>query len=232
MPAHSPAPDLQAKCGTAATAGRQAQRVAKPIRVEGAFADPEFIRALFDRHAPYRAVAAYLPDGSDDTVAARRADGVNPWFRETWALGGKVLLSGAEEILGNPRFLEAATALFPSARIVPKLVVVNVNAPMPAGVPHVDVPAFRGATRENFSLRLLMAMGASGLFECWRVTEVGAIAWFYDGPGGGFDYWPDGPTGLMQTESALSTTWRLSQTPTACITASDGSVRRMRCFLA
>jgi hypothetical protein len=92
--------------------------------------------------------------------------------------------------------------LFPSARIAPKLVVVNVNAPMPAGVPHVDVPVFRGATRENFSLRLLMAMGASGLFECWRVNEVGAIAWFYDGPGGGFDYWPDGPTGPMQTESA------------------------------
>jgi hypothetical protein len=34
------------------------------------------------------------------------------------------------------------------------------------------------------------------------VNEVGAIAWFYDGPGGGFDYWPDGPTGPMQTESA------------------------------
>jgi hypothetical protein len=47
-----------------------------------------------------------------------------------------------------------------------------------------------------------MAMGASGLFERWRVIEVGAIAWFYDGPGGGFDYWPDGPTGLMRTESA------------------------------
>jgi hypothetical protein len=47
-----------------------------------------------------------------------------------------------------------------------------------------------------------MAMGASGLFERWRVNEVGAIAWFYDGPGGGFDYWPDGPTGPMQTESA------------------------------
>jgi hypothetical protein len=180
----------------------EARLIAKPIRIEPAFEDRGFVRALFDRHAPYRAVAAYLPDGSDDTVDARPADAVNPWFRETWALGGKVLVDGAEEILGNPRFLAAANALFPSARIVPKLVVVNVNAAMPAGVPHVDVPVFRGASRENFSLRLLMAMGASGLFERWRVNEVGAIAWFYDGPGGGFDYWPDGPTGPMQTESA------------------------------
>jgi hypothetical protein len=140
----------------------QARLIAKPIRIEQAFDDREFVRALFDRHAPYRAVAAYLPDGSDDTVDARPADAVNPGFRETWALGGKVLVDGAEEILGNPRFLAAANALFPSARIVPKLVVVNVNAAMPAGVPHVDVPVFRGASRENFSLRLLMAMGRLG----------------------------------------------------------------------
>jgi hypothetical protein len=179
-----------------------AESIAKPIRVEPAFDDRDSVRALFDRHAPYHAVAAYLPDGSDDTVHPRPTDSVNPWFRETWALGGKGLVDGAQEILGNPRFLAAAQALFPSARIVPKLVVVNVNAPMPPGVPHVDVPVFRGATRENFALKLLMAMGASGLFERWRVIEVGAIAWFYDGPGGGFDYWPDGPMDRMRTESA------------------------------
>jgi hypothetical protein len=180
----------------------QVQSVAKPIRIEPVFDDRESVRALFDRYAPYRAVAAYLPDGRDDTIDPRHTDEVNPWFRETWALGGKALVNGAEEILGNPHFLAAARSLFPSAHIVPKLVVVNVNAPMPAGVPHVDVPVFRGATREWFALRLLMAMGASGLFERWRVIEVGAIAWFYGGPGGGFEYWPDGPTGPMRTESA------------------------------
>ena len=170
-----------------------ARPIAKPIRIEPAFDDRRFVRALFDRYAPYRAVAAYLPAGADDTAGPRPADAAYPWFRETWALGGKALVDGADEILGNPHFLAAARALFPSARISPKLVVVNVNAPMPAGVPHVDVPVFRGATRENFALRLLMAMGASGLFEPWRVIEAGAIAWFYDGPDGGFEYWPDGP---------------------------------------
>jgi hypothetical protein len=180
----------------------EARRIAKPLRIEPAFDNRHFVRALFDRYAPYRAVAAYLPAGADDTAGPRPADAAYPWFRETWALGGKSLVDGAAEILGNPRFLAAARALFPAACISPKLVVVNVNAPMPAGVPHVDVPAFRGATRENFALRLLMAMGASGLFEPWRVIEAGAIAWFYDGPDGGFEYWPDGPAGPMRTESA------------------------------
>jgi hypothetical protein len=180
----------------------EARPIAKPIRVEPAFDDRTFVRALFDRYAPYRAAAAYLPAGADDTAGSRPADAVYPWFRETWALGGKALVDGAGEILGNPRFLAAARTLFPCACIIPKLVVVNVNAPMPAGVPHVDVPAFRGATREKFALRLLMAMGASGLFEPWRVIEAGAIAWFYDGPDGGFEYWPEGPAGPMRAESA------------------------------
>jgi hypothetical protein len=180
----------------------EARPIAKPIRIEPAFDDRIFVRALFDRYAPYRAAAAYLPAGADESAGPRPADAAYPWFRETWALGGKALVDGADQILGNPHFLAAACALFPSARIFPKLVVVNVNAPMPAGVPHVDVPAFRGATRENFALRLLMAMGASGLFEPWRVIEAGAIAWFYDGPDGGFEYWPDGAAGPMRTESA------------------------------
>jgi hypothetical protein len=118
----------------------------------------------------------------------------------TWALGGEARVTGVEPILRNPRFIAAAQAMFPRARIVPKTVVVNVNPPMPAGVPHVDVPSFHGATRESFALRLLIAMGASGLFEQWRVVEAGAISWFYAGPGGAFDYWPEGPRGPMLTE--------------------------------
>jgi hypothetical protein len=202
METNAPGPATEFQRTPARTARAGTPPIPKPIRIEPAFEDRQFVRALFDRHAPYRAVAAYLPDGSDDTAAPRPADAVYPWFRETWALGGKSLVDGAEEILGNRRFLAAAHALFPSARIVPKLVVVNVNAPMPAGVPHVDVPVFRGANRETFAPRLLMAMGASGLFERWRMNEAGAITWFYDGPGGGFDYWPDGPIGRMRTETA------------------------------
>jgi hypothetical protein len=58
----------------------------------------------------------------------------------------------------------------------------------------------RGASRDRYSLRLLQAMGASGLFEEWRVVEVGAVSWFYEGLGGAYDYWPDGLAGAMQSE--------------------------------
>ena len=80
------------------------------------------------------------------------------------------------------------------------LVVVNLNVPMPAGPIHVDVPTFRGATREQYPLGWLIAMGRSELFERWRIIQAGAVSWFYDGPGGNFEYWPEGRDGPMITE--------------------------------
>src|SRR5260370_20411181 len=71
---------------------------------------------------------------------------------------------------------------------------------MPAGATHVDFPPFHGATREQCPLRFLKAMGASGLFERWRIIQAGAISWLYDGPGGDFEYWPEGLDGPMLTE--------------------------------
>jgi hypothetical protein len=164
-------------------------RIVKPIRIEPAFDDRERARSLIDRSAPYRAIAAYVPEG-----------GSLPWFRGNWALGGRPLVEGADTILHNPRFIEAARLAFGTSSIHPETVVVNVNAPMPAGAPHVDIPSFRGATRETVPVGLLMAMGASRLFERWRVVEAGAITWFYDGPGGAFEYWPLGPSGPMRSE--------------------------------
>ena len=66
---------------------------------------------------------------------------------------------------------------------------------MRAGAIHQDIPAFRGAGRDRYPLTLLQAMGASGLFESWRIVEVGAVSWFYAGDGGAYDYWPDGLDG-------------------------------------
>jgi hypothetical protein len=71
---------------------------------------------------------------------------------------------------------------------------------MPAGPIHVDVPTFRGATREQYPLAWLIAMGRSELFERWRVIQAGAVSWFYDGPRGNFEYWPEGLGGPMQAE--------------------------------
>jgi hypothetical protein len=71
---------------------------------------------------------------------------------------------------------------------------------MRAGPIHVDIPTFYGATREQYPLRFLVAMGTSRLFEPWRVIQAGAVAWFYAGSGGNFEYWPDGPGSPMRTE--------------------------------
>jgi hypothetical protein len=173
----------------------------KPIRIEPAFEDREQIRAMFERYAPYRALAAYIPEDlfSDETSAETKRS-VFPWFRGNWALGGKPLVEGAELILHNKNFLAAAKAASGTSFVNPEFVVVNVNAPSPTGFTHVDIPSFYGATRDNYPLPFLKAMGDSELFEAWRVVRVGALSWFYEGPGGNFDYWPEGLDGPMRSE--------------------------------
>jgi hypothetical protein len=179
------------------------ESIARPIRIEPAFADRELVRQLFYDCSPYPALGVYVPDGVDaDAAGKATTTSVMPWFRGNWAMGGKPLVDGAEAILGNPSFIKAAETAFGTRIVRPRTIAVNVAAPMPAGAPHVDIPSFRGATREHYPLRFLAAMGESRLFERWRVVEAGAIAWFYDGPGGSFDYWPDGLNGPMRTEAA------------------------------
>jgi hypothetical protein len=144
-------------------------------------------------------MASYLPVSA--TRGATTPDGrILPWFRGTWAANGQALVDGAEVILENPRFREAASRLFDTTEVTPNTVVVNVNAPMPAGAVHVDIPSFRGATRDRYPIQLLQAMGSSCLFEPWRIVEAGAVVWFYDGPGGAYDYWPEGLSGPMRSE--------------------------------
>jgi hypothetical protein len=172
----------------------------KPIRIEPAFDSREQIRAMFAQHAPYRAIAAYAPEGVVDETEGRAARSVLPWFRGDWAVGGKPLVEGAEVILHNRKFVEAARAAFGTSLVHPEFVVVNVNAPMPPGTIHVDVPSFHGATREEYPLAFLRVMGCSGLFDAWRVVRAGAVSWFYEGTGGNFDYWPEGLLGPMLSE--------------------------------
>jgi hypothetical protein len=170
-----------------------------PVRIDGVFDDPGAIRRLVARHGPYRTMASYLPDSAVRGGRPAAGDGVLPSFRATWAAGGRPLVDGAEVILGNARLRRAAAQLF-DAEVIPNTVAVNVNAPMPAGAIHVDVPSFLGADRDRYPLQLLQAMGASGLFEEWRVAEAGAVFWSYQGRGGAYDYWPDGLDGPMRSE--------------------------------
>lgn len=172
--------------------------VVKPIRIEPAFEDREQIRAMFERYAPYRALASYAPEGVEDEKETRRA--IVPWFRGDWALGGRPLVEGAELILHNKRFLETAKTVFSTPCINAEFVAVNINGPMPGCTTHLDNPSFYGATRVDYPLPFLRVMGLSGLFEAWRVIQASAISWFYEGAGGSFDYWPDGLNGPMLSE--------------------------------
>ena len=174
--------------------------LATPIKLEFAFDDPDAVRLLVERYGPYPSIAHYLPPSA--TLA--NADGtgatdVLPWFRANWAVNGSTDVPGADRILNNPRFATAASQLFDGARVRPTTVVVNINAPMGPGATHVDIPSFHGANRDRYPLRLLQAMGTSGLFEQWRIIEAGAVTWFYNGPGGAYDYWPDGLAGAVRS---------------------------------
>jgi len=179
--------------------GARPAGLATPIRVDGVFDDPDVIRRLVELNGPYRTMASYLPASAVRGRQATAGEGVPPHFRTTWAAGGRPLAAGAEVILHNPRLRRAASRLF-DAEVIPSIVAVNVNAPMPAGGIHVDVPSFRGAGRDRYPMQLLQAMAASGLFEDWRVAEAGAVLWSYQGRGGTYDYWPDGLDGPMRSE--------------------------------
>jgi hypothetical protein len=43
-------------------------------------------------------------------------------------------------------------------------------------------------------------MAASGLFDRWYVRTSGALTWFFDGPGGDYEYRPDGLDGGTERE--------------------------------
>ena len=82
--------------------------------------------------------------------------------------------------------------MFDAEVVRPLIVFSNLTAPMPQNRKHTDVPTFRGVERSQYPAWVVSAMAASGLFERWRVKVATAVAWYYDGPNGGFSYWPDG----------------------------------------
>ena len=177
-----------------------------PVVIERVFDDPSLVRALVARGGPYWSVQRYLRNLTEMAAlsdAARTEDGampppeapmfVAPWFRGDFAYD-EPLVEGAGEVLHHPRFVEAARRLFPGASLSPQVVYVNLNPPMPQVDPgHTDVPCFRGVDRTRFPIWLLVMMLKSGLFDRWYVPMATAVAWFYEGPGGGFRYWPEGP---------------------------------------
>jgi hypothetical protein len=172
-----------------------------PIVIDCVLPDPGVVRELLVLGAPYWTVQRYVKNLSEmaalsDAGKQGRKDRpmfIAPWFRGDWAYG-EALVDGAEVFLSHEGFRNAAQEMYEGSVIVPQIVYVNLNPPIAQVDPgHVDIPAFRGIDRTRYPVWLMATMLKSGLFDRWYVPSVTAVAWYYEGEGGGFTYWPNGP---------------------------------------
>ncbi|HEY8492676.1 MAG TPA: hypothetical protein VIN04_02215 [Myxococcota bacterium] len=170
-----------------------------PIAIDRVVEDPARIRRLVEARAPYWPVQRYF--GNDAEYAALSgARGaapmiVAPVFRGNWAFDGVCADPELAPLFAHPPFVEAARRLFGGTIVRPQKLFVNLTwqLPFPQGAGHTDIPAFRGMDRTRYPIAWLAVMGLSGLFEDVRLCIATAVAWFYEGEDGGFEYWPDGP---------------------------------------
>jgi hypothetical protein len=168
-----------------------------PVTLPTAGDDPGRVHRLIDAHAPYWPVQRYFANGAEYAALSGNGAGapmiVAPVFRGNWAADGTIG-AGVEPLLHHRPFVEAAQRLFDAEIVRPTTVYVNLTyqLPFPQGAGHTDVPAFRGFDRTRQPITFLTIMGLSGLFEDVRVKIATAVAWFYGGADGGFEYWPDG----------------------------------------
>lgn len=173
------------------------------VPIAEVFADPSCIDDLVRVHQPYWPVQRYVSNraeyaalsGASGGAPSKTAMPIAPVFRGDWAFGGEIL-DGIEPLLGHEPFVEAARTLFDAEIVRPHSVYANLTwqLPYPQGRGHVDIPGFRGFDRTTVPVAFLTVMGLSGLFESERVKVATAVAWFYRGSDGGFEYWPEGPT--------------------------------------
>jgi hypothetical protein len=172
---------------------RSQKMLAPPIKIPKAFDDPELVLSLVDKGAPYETITAVQKNPENENTPG--------WFRNFWALGGKVLFEGAQDLFYNPAFIEAAKASFQAEIIQPLAMMTNLNVPAPSSPPHLDLPFFRGTHQREVPGWILEPMGESGLFQEWAIPVASAISWFYEGTGGDFEYWPEGISAPSHTVS-------------------------------
>jgi hypothetical protein len=162
----------------------------KPIEYDRFFDDPDEMRALIARHAPYEWIARDFPPEYAGTSGSL---GSMPWFRLTWGAETAGDERGRKLLL-NERFIDGARQSFQGFQVVrPDAAIINLMAPMPhEGRAHFDQPYYRGLDRYSAPAWLLLAMGRSHLFDRWHVNVASGLVWLYTGQGGGLSYWPDG----------------------------------------
>jgi hypothetical protein len=178
-----------------------------PVTVDAVLDDAALAWQLCERNGPYAHVLmlaefaasmqAYrdaATSGSPDAVGVVQGTEflTMPIYRGNWAFAGQPHIDGVDAVLHNERLIEAARTVFDAEIVRPQIVYSNLTAPMPQNRKHTDVPTFRGVERSQYPAWVVQAMATSGLFERWRVKVATAVAWYYDGPNGGFSYWPGG----------------------------------------
>ncbi|RDH79674.1 hypothetical protein DVS77_05555 [Mycolicibacterium moriokaense] len=157
-----------------------------PIRLAPAYTDRDAVWRVVVDHAPYPLMAAGAGYGEMMQLAAPE-----PWFRTSWAAGGRATDAAVGALLDDERFIGTAAELFGARIVRPRSLTVNVMGPMDAGHRHVDVPSYRGFSHK-VPIWFPMVMGVSGLFDRWAIRVAGAVTWFYDGMDGEYEYWPRG----------------------------------------
>jgi len=170
---------------------RSKHLLAPAIELKRAFEDPQAVLDLIEKGSPYKTEAKVHKRPGEELTGG--------WFRNFWALGGKVVFDGAEGLFQNPNFIAAARHTFKAEVVRPVAMMTNLNLPSGALPPHLDLPFFRGLTNREVPSWMLVPMGYSGLFHDWAIPVASAITWFYEADGGAFEYWPHG----LQTPSVL-----------------------------
>jgi len=155
------------------------------------------VRRLVEANQPYYPVQRYFRGDTDyASSTGQQKMVIAPNFRGDWAYD-EPQIEGIEPILWHDGFCEAARTIYGAAVVRPQQVYCNLTWQLPfsQGGGHTDVPAFRGFDRMRYPIWILSVMGHSRLFEEERINIATAVAWFYKGEDGGFEYWPDGPDG-------------------------------------
>ena len=184
-----------------------------PVIMEQALEDPDVLLGILQRQSPHPltlAGAEFVESRAALRAGARTGDvppfvdvvdgepRVPPVFRTTWGAEEQAV-EGADTIVNNPRFIEAARQLYGAEVVRPYFTYVNINAPSGQYARHTDIPSFRGIGRDEYPTWLLNCMMHSGCFDRWRVRIATAVCWYFEGSGGEFTYWPEGWDGDMVT---------------------------------
>ncbi|TVQ91366.1 MAG: hypothetical protein EA397_09920 [Deltaproteobacteria bacterium] len=113
-------------------------------------------------------------------------------FRGILFEAGRIAAPGVEEILNEPRFLDAARQISGCPVIEPTMLYANLILPGQELMVHTDTPEFFGLAKDRAPEWLLVVMHHSGLFASERIAIAGGVTFLGSCEAGAFRFWPAG----------------------------------------